>query len=262
LESRGQPFNFPLKLFTPAPIITLRFVDSTPAAGAITPIHTTMLAVSHRDVVTISHQKMRKAPRRPLASLKAPLSDSFHTHKPESPTPGMTTRSGILSRPGLILAQGPPRPTGARKRDSPTKSIARRRWAQLVKWSSFPQDVLNYISSLPYEEHHTVIASAPYMDDKEKDLNYGRLPVREDDIGDIFGTLFRIPHNLCVNEQNVCHPHARVARCRGDDETHPDFTFEHDWDTTAVIEVKKFWKVTKEQIEQVLNGASCPMRKC
>jgi hypothetical protein len=97
------------------------------------------------------------------------------------------------------------------------------------------------------------------MEDKEKDLGYGRNPVREDDIGDIFGTLFRIPHNLCVNERNVCHPHARVERCRGDDETHPDFTFEYDWDTTAVIEVKKFWKVTKEQIDQVLNGTSHPL---
>jgi hypothetical protein len=214
-------------------------------------IHTTMSQVSHHNMLH-TERDVHRYLEFPLVNVKAPFFASPLSQKGISSVAAMLTRAHILYSPGLDFVRGA-RDPGERKKKSPTKSTDRARWNSLQPWTTFTREVLEYIGSLPYEEHNEELVGESYLKDKNREVRKLRDPVHEDDFHDIFKILYGGPHSFCATGDNVTHQHATIERNdRRRIKVLPDFALQHGSEIVGIIECKCFWNVTAQEIDEVI----------
>ena len=81
-------------------------------------------------------------------------------------------------------------------------------------------------------------------------------PATELQLRQPFETQYLHPHNIAACGTGAAHSHAQIAvfspeyGLAGD----PDYLFVYNGIVCGVIEMKTFWKVSRESVEEVLNG--------
>jgi hypothetical protein len=216
--------------------------------------------VSHHELLKVSHKKMHKDRTLPPVTFKAPLSGHRIPPKQSPPTLAMSRRWDIIPAPGFPFERGVPTTDAnqTQKKGSPTKSTGRARWANLHLWTSFEHEVSTYLVNLPYQDHAAIVARAEAVASAGDAAVAGILPTDEDEVADIFITLYKNLHNQCAMGPNAKDRHACLARRGNSGSAKVDyiFTLEPERQYVGVLEVKKFWAVTEEQILQVIYGMS------
>jgi hypothetical protein len=101
-------------------------------------------------------------------------------------------------------------------------------------------DPFRYVDSIPTILQLTVTA----------------LPTSEREICPIFDTLFNVPHNIAASV-DVAHFHCAIKSGAAQYQSigDPDYIFEFGGALVGIVEVKTFWKVTKESIDEILEGS-------
>ena len=71
-------------------------------------------------------------------------------------------------------------------------------------------------------------------------------------------TLYLVPHNFAAQPHQAVHPHAQINVFSSEYQLagEADFLFVYNGLVCAVMELKTFWKVTAESINDVLLGSS------
>jgi hypothetical protein len=162
----------------------------------------------------------------------------------------MATRQEVLDVQGRIIEQGT-----YSQSESPTLSTHRARWHTLQHWSNFPQGFDAFWSQVGNAELSTIVDLPRYIDSIPIVLNVTARPTSERQLYPIFDSLYKIPHNLAASG-NVSHFHSTIqvgaAEYRPIDD--PDYIFEFNGALVGIIEMKTFWKVSKESIDAVIEG--------
>jgi hypothetical protein len=161
------------------------------------------------------------------------------------------SRGAFLKTPGKTIDRG-----NYLQTDSPTLSSRRARWTQLSEWATFSTDFRTFWESLPTDEkdqplftvdnlrfyNDTVLANLPR-------------PTNEDMLSQHLDARYTQPHNWTKTQS-----HAEIIR-RDDGYAlvgKPDYLFIAHNATLptlyAVMELKIFWKVSAENIAEVLYG--------
>ena len=147
---------------------------------------------------------------------------------------------------------------------SPTLSTHRARWHTLQSWSSFRQEFEQYWAQVTEAELTTVVDETRYLQSLPAilQLNMSVLPTSERELYPIFDYIYRMLHNFAASG-NVAHFHSRVqpGAARYQPIGDPDFIFEFNNVLVGIIELKTFWKVTKESIDEVIEGNLCNFKE-
>ena len=164
----------------------------------------------------------------------------------------MTTREALLATPGIVLNQGTFSQSG-----SPTLSTSRVRWQSIQRWVTIQQDFETYWQSLNQEELGAVIEQTNYMANTRLSLlAMLPAPTTELELFHPFQVLYVYPHNFAASSVGAAHSHVQITvfapqyALAGE----PDYLFVYNGIVCGVIEMKTFWKVSRESIEEVLNG--------
>ena len=161
------------------------------------------------------------------------------------------SRESVLTTPGTLLVQGT-----YSQSQSPTLSTARARWANLTEWTSLPKDIATFWQSLSQEELAAIVDPNNYMGTRLGILALLPAPTSEGQLHLPLNALFSFPHNFAANSLGAAHPHAQITVFAheyglvGD----PDFLFVYNGSPVGIIELKTFWKVTAQMIDEVLYG--------
>lgn len=163
----------------------------------------------------------------------------------------MPTRNNILNSSVQPLDQGT-----YSQSESPTLSASRTRWANLVPWDKLSTDVAVYMQSLGVDELAAVVDPNNYMANRGSILALLPQPTSEAELHAPLNTLFWHPHNLTANPLGATHLHAQIVIYSGRYSFFgdPDFLFIVNGAPVGVIELKTFWKVTPEKIDDVFYG--------
>ena len=87
-------------------------------------------------------------------------------------------------------------------------------------------------------------------------------PTNEWHLHGIFDILFAMPHNI-VASLTVSHFRTTIqARAKYQPISDPDYIFEFNGNLVGIIEVKTFWKVSTESIDEVLQGSPTVRSVC
>jgi hypothetical protein len=114
-------------------------------------------------------------------------------------------------------------------------------WSQITEAElSTIVDPQRFINSIPTLLQATVTA----------------LPTGERQLYPIFDILFKLPHNLAASE-DVSHFHSTIQPGAAEYQPigDPDYIFEFEAILVGIIEVKTFWNVTTESINELIEGA-------
>ena len=169
----------------------------------------------------------------------------------------MTTREALLATPGIVLNQGT-----YSQSTSPTLSTSRVRWRAIARWTTIQQDFETYWRSLTQEELGAVIERTNYMTTTRVSfLATLPAPTSELELHQPFHVLYVYPHNVAVGSLGAAHSHAQITvfssqYCLAGE---PDYLFVYNGTVCGVIEMKTFWKVSRQSIEEVLSG-KCQLR--
>lgn len=161
------------------------------------------------------------------------------------------SRESVLTTAGTFLTQG-----SYSQSMSPTLSVTRSRWETLTQWTSLPDDIATFWQSLTQEELTAVVDPNNYMGTRLGLLAFLPAPTSEGELHSPLNTLFVYPHNFAASPVGAVHPHAQIVvfseqyRLTGD----PDFLFLYNGSPVGIIELKTFWKVTAQLIDEVVFG--------
>jgi len=164
----------------------------------------------------------------------------------------MATRKEILDLQGISVRQGT-----YQQSQSPTLSTHRVRWHSLQQWSTFITDFNVFWNQVTDDELSTVVDQHRYIHSIPALLaaNMTALLTRERQLYPVFDILYKLTHNFAA-ALNVSHFHATIQpgaieyQPIGD----PDYIFEFGGLLVGIIEVKTFWKVTAQSIDEVIQG--------
>jgi hypothetical protein len=163
----------------------------------------------------------------------------------------MATRRQVLDLRGVTVQQGT-----YEQSQSPTLSTHRARWRSLQHWSDFPQKFERFWSQVTDAELSTLVDPQGFIYTMHTLLQLNAPPTSERELYPIFDILFKFPHNFAASG-NVSQFHATIQpgaaqyQPIGD----PDYIFEFGGTLTGIIEVKTFWKITTESINEVIEGS-------
>jgi hypothetical protein len=140
--------------------------------------------------------------------------------------------------------------------NSPTKSTTRVRWLKLHEWTSLPIDLYTYFSGLAVEEMLAKVATSNYrtgMDERRPEAN----PTDELTLAQWLTESFTYLHNRVTIPHGAAHPHAKIVIPAPQflQAGKVDYVFACNRRACGVMELKTFWKVTSEQIDQVIDGS-------
>ena len=164
----------------------------------------------------------------------------------------MATRKEVLDIQGITIQHGT-----YQQSQSPTLSSHRARWYSLEQWATFLYDFNTFWSQVTDAELSTVVDQFRYISSIPALVaaNMTALPTSERELYPIFDTIYKLPHNFAAS-LNVSHFHATIQTGAiqyqpiGD----PDYIFEFGGCLVGIIEVKTFWKVTPQSIDEVIEG--------
>lgn len=164
----------------------------------------------------------------------------------------MTTREALLATPGIVLNQGT-----YSQSVSPTLSTSRVRWRSIERWTTLQQDFQTYWSTLREEELGAVMEQTNYMTTTRLSLLATLpAPTSELELHQPFHVLYVYPHNFTASAVGAAHSHAQITvfapqyGLAGQ----PDYLFVYHGMVRGIIEMKTFWKVSRQSIEEVLDG--------
>ena len=164
----------------------------------------------------------------------------------------MATRREVLDLQGIAIQQGT-----YSQSESPTLSTHRARWHSLQWWSSFTHAFETFWSQVGDLELSTVVDRHRYIDSIQTllQINVTALPTSERQLYPIFDILYKMPHNLAVSG-NVSQFHATIQPGAAEYQPigDPDYIFELSGALVGIIEVKTFWKVTCQLINEVIDS--------
>ena len=140
---------------------------------------------------------------------------------------------------------------------SPTVSPFRIAWTEVSEWNTYRQDVFQFFNSLPPEEHAAIVDPGDYMAERYEILEGLLEPTSELELHDPIQVLFHYPHNRAARPIAASHVHASIKpysaskyHLVGD----PDYVFVYDERVVGAVELKTFWSVTAQQIDEVFTG--------
>jgi hypothetical protein len=148
-------------------------------------------------------------------------------------------------------------PNGDPPKGSPTKSTTRYRWRTLQHWD-VETDANAYWEGLPNDDKLSNLQVRPgYWDSVESQLDDSLQPRdSESTLRLPFSIAYRLPHNRAI--QGASDAHAEVwdegSRLRPSPIGNADFLFVYNGKLAGVIELKAWWKVTEDEIEEVKAG--------
>ena len=158
------------------------------------------------------------------------------------------SRGAFLRTPGKTIDRGDYLQT-----DSPTLSSSRARWSRLFEWTTFSTDFRTFWDQLPTEEKNEnlfTVENLRFYNDTVL-ANLPR-PTNEDMLSQYLDARYTQPHNWTKNPN-----HAEIIR-RDDGYAlvgKPDYLFvAHHATFRALMELKTFWKVSADNIIEVLCG--------
>ena len=165
--------------------------------------------------------------------------------------PRPVSREEFLRTPGKTVERGDYLQT-----DSPTLSSTRTRWTQLLEWTTFSTDFQTFWNLLPtHEKNETLFTAENLRFYNDTVLANLPRPTNEDMLSQHLDARYTQPHNW-TKTQN----HAEIIR-RDDGYAlvgKPDYLFvAHNTAFRAlyaVMELKTFWKVSADNIMEVLCG--------
>ena len=163
----------------------------------------------------------------------------------------MTTREVLLATRGIVLNQGTYSQSA-----SPTLSTSRVRWQSIVRWTAIQQDFNTHWQSLTQEELGAVVDQRNYMVTLPQILAVLPEPTSKLQLRQPFELQYVYPHNFAAGGSGTVHSHAQITVFSGEYGLagEPDYLFVYDGTVCGVIEMKTFWKVSAQSIEEVLNG--------
>jgi|SRR5579859_673682 len=167
----------------------------------------------------------------------------------------MTTRKMILDsfEPLMPISKYiPPRSTA-----SPTVSTTRVRWDKLTEWTSLMSEAWAYVSNLSQDELYARVASATYRENSNEELEETVEPTDEATLRPWIKALFLFPHNVAVRPIAAVNAHAKIFEASAARFPHAgrcDYLFVYNGRRCGVVELKTYWKVTSEHIDEVING--------
>lgn len=164
------------------------------------------------------------------------------------------SRGNVLSTPGFLVSRG--EYLGGM---SPTRCVERARWATLTEWTSFPDEVNHYWLSLSRTELATTVDPHNYMDSRHFHLRGRRgFPTSEGDLEVPMDVLYTNPHNFAATPDGAAQPHAEIVKYKRGSafrlSGEPDYIFVHGDCVVGIIELKTFWNIDAQQIDEVLFG--------
>ena len=151
----------------------------------------------------------------------------------------------------------PPRSTA-----SPTVSTTRVRWDRLTEWTSLMSEAWAYVSNLSQEELSARVASASYREGSNEELEETVEPTDEATLRPWIKAMFLFPHNVAVRPIAAVNAHAKIFEASAARFPHAgkcDYLFVHNGRRCGVVELKTYWKVTSEHIDEVINGKVCSL---
>ena len=160
------------------------------------------------------------------------------------------TREGVLRTPGFGVTRGDYVQT-----DSPTLSSHRAHWSELNEWVSFSTDFQTFWNSIDPTEKNEVTHNVEFLH-----LYYVThvrnlpQPTNEDMLSSHLDKQYVDVHNSVITPS-----HSKIIRRDGSYPTfgYPDYLFvAHIGGRAlhAIMELKTFWKVTVNDMTQVLDG--------
>jgi hypothetical protein len=165
-----------------------------------------------------------------------------------------------MSRHSVLSTAVAPLTRGYRETPtSPTVSPFRIAWTEASEWNTYRRDVFQFFNSLLPEEHAAIVDPGDYMAERYEILEGLLEPTSEHGLQDPIQVLFHYPHNRAARPIAASHVHAKIKPYEaskyhlvGD----PDYVFVHDERVVGAIELKTFWSVTAQQIDDVFTGKS------
>jgi hypothetical protein len=162
----------------------------------------------------------------------------------------MTTRAEFLTHvhPPLQNPGGNPLPS------SSTKSTFRVHWRELREWTSFQSDAIDYWNDL---DNHDKNAILPLIDPNywavvRSQIRRRRLRT-EPQLTTPFDVLYATPHNEAIFGASDDHAQLELSAPQSS-LGQPDASFEIDDNLVGVVEIKTFWNITQQLIDEVLEG--------
>jgi hypothetical protein len=164
----------------------------------------------------------------------------------------MTTRAEFLCHVHAPLQN----PTAIQT--SPTKSTYRLRWRELTEWD-FGAEAQAYWDNLDLSEKNALINVAPgywnFVLEAVSDISPSSF-TREPHLSNPFALLYAGPHNRATIGAN--DEHARLETTVPDSAVGvPDGSFGLNGTLVGVVEIKTFWNITEQTIDEVLQGILC-----
>jgi hypothetical protein len=161
------------------------------------------------------------------------------------------SRQYVLSHPGIPVQHGSYVQT-----ESPTTSPFRVRWSEIYEWTSLPYDITDYMNNLTAGELATIVDPGRLMVTLANLII--SLATKEEHLKRPLDRYYWTTHELAAQPDGATHVHAKVEVPGGEHALtgDPDYIFLHDDYAVGIIELKTFWKVTPQTIDEVLNGSS------
>ena len=143
---------------------------------------------------------------------------------------------------------------------SPTKSTYRLHWRELREWETFTLDTQTYWDALDDMDKNAPLPIHPAYWSVVQSLLHQISPSRfsrEHQLATPFANLYAAPHNEAIS--GAGDEHARLDTSAPDDVVgQPDGCFENNEQLTGIVEIKSFWNLTEQAIDQVLQGTTTP----
>jgi hypothetical protein len=142
------------------------------------------------------------------------------------------------------------------------RSPASAGWHELSRWNSFETEVRQFFASLSGPERDESVGSS-YITGRGELIEELPEPTNEDGFKDPLLRLYGHPHNAAIRTRLLgVAPHSKILVWAASHYSfigQPYLVFQDTLNgfNMGVMELKTFWFVTKEDIDNVLNG-TCP----
>jgi hypothetical protein len=179
------------------------------------------------------------------------VESSFHSNK--IPSDRAMSRQHVLETANAPLQRGyRETPT------SPTVTPFRIHWREISEWTTYREDVFQFMNSLPPRELAAIVDPDHTVDTRHRSLTGLSPPTAELGLMLPLHILFHGPHNVAAEPIGARDRHAQIEPYQsasfrgfvGD----PDYGFIYNERVVGAVELKTFWSVTARQIDEVLNG--------
>jgi len=181
---------------------------------------------------------------------------------------GFLSRVDILRLPVPVLEQGEdPEYSRTPSPGSPTLSNHRIRWSDLIEWTNFHQELRTFMSSLPPEELGRLNEPFLYiqtLQHRQQSWAGEVKPTNEGQLSSNLDSRYVTPHNDITGRLPSLSQIRRYGTGYGTF-GRPDYLFTaydrppSSCNLHAILELKTFWKVTPELINELFHGRPLPM---